>query len=316
MLHADKLSPLFTNSNLTRWMKSAKISELGRMYAYLQGEFLPLEKAFLHVSDLSIQRGYGIFDFFKIQDGHPFFLHDYLDRFYHSASVMHLEVPHQPEVLKSILYQLIEKNNLQQSGIKMILTGGYSTDGYQLDNANLIITQHILSLPGPEQIEKGIKIITHEYGRDLPTAKTINYSMGIWLIDKIKESQAADVLYHQRGIVSEFPRCNFFIVKHDNSVVTPAKQVLLGVTRKNILKLAAKRYRAEEAAITLDDIHGAKEAFLTSTTKRIVPVVQINDKVIGNGKPGDVSLSLLDDLVALEAEDRKMSAIQQKFYRF
>ena len=270
------------------------------MYTYLHNEIIPAEKAFLHVRDLAIQRGYGIFDFFKTQDGHPFFLNDYLYRFYNSANVMRLTVPHRREELKSIIYQLIEKNNITASGIKMILTGGYSEDGYHPATPNLIITQHPLTLPDKEQIELGVKIITHDYVRDLPTAKTINYSMGIWLINKIKEQEAYDVLYHQNNKVSEFPRCNFFIVKKDNTVVTPAENVLHGITRKNILKLAANRYTAEEGLITLEDIHQAKEAFLTSTTKRIVPIVQINDTLIGDGKPGLVSLSLLNDLIALE----------------
>ncbi|MBA4055981.1 MAG: amino acid aminotransferase, partial [Marivirga sp.] len=202
---------------------------------------------------------------------------------------------------------------MPESGIKMILTGGYSADGYQPATPNLIMTQHKLSLPGQEQIGKGLKIITHEYGRELSEAKTINYTMGIWLIDKIKQSQASDVLYHQNGIVSEFPRCNFFIVKQDNTVVTASKNVLHGITRKNILSLAGKRYKAEEGMITLDDVYQAKETFLTSTTKRIVPIVQVDDKTIGNGKPGDVSLSLLEDLVNLENEDSKLSS---EFYQF
>ena len=273
------------------------------MYTYLHNEIVPAEKAFLHVRDLAIQRGYGIFDFFKIQDGHPFFLNDYLHRFYNSANVMRLVVPQSPEELKSIIYQLIEKNNIAASGIKMILTGGYSEDGYQPATPNLIITQHPLSLPGKEQIEKGVKIITHDYVRDLPTAKTINYSMGIWLINKIKEQEAYDVLYHQNNMVSEFPRCNFFIVRKDDTVVTPKDRVLHGITRKNILKLASKRYKTEEGTITLDDIYQAKEAFLTSTTKRIVPIVQINNTIISDGKPGSVSLSLLNDLISMEHDD-------------
>ena len=270
------------------------------MYVYLHNQIIPEEKAFLHIRDLSVQRGYGIFDFFKIKDGHAFFLDDYLNRFYNSAKTMHLEVPHQPDELKSILFQLIKKNNLAESGIKMILTGGYSTDGYQPADPNLIITQHLLTLPDKEQIEKGVKIITHDYVRDLPAAKTINYSMGIWLIDAIKKQNAYDVLYHQNNIVSEFPRCNFFIVKNDSTVVTPAHNVLHGITRKNILKLAAHKYTSAEVNITLDDIYQAKEAFLTSTTKRIVPIVQINNKIIGSGKPGPVTLSLLDNLIDLE----------------
>ncbi len=274
------------------------------MYTYLNNEMVSAEKAFLHVRDLSIQRGYGIFDFFKIEDGHPFFLNDYLTRFYNSADVMRLLVPHTPDELKSIIYQLIEKNNIADSGIKMILTGGYSEDGYHPAAPNLIITQQRLTLPGTDLIEKGVKIITHDYVRDLASAKTINYSMGIWLINKIKEQGAYDVLYHQKNIVSEFPRCNFFMVKKDGTVITPKDRVLHGITRKNILNLASKRYPTEEGTITLDDILQAKEAFLTSTTKRIVPIVQINNSLISDGKPGSVSLSLLNDLIALEKGDK------------
>ena len=276
------------------------------MYTYLQNKIVPAEKAFLHVRDLSIQRGYGVFDFFKIKDGHPFFLNDYLERFYNSAKIMHLTVPHSHEELKSIIYQLIQKNNIEESGIKIILTGGYSEDGYQPAEPNLILTQHPLTLPAKEQIEKGVKIIAHDYVRDLPAAKTINYSMGIWLINQVKIQQAYDVLYYQNNIVSEFPRCNFFIVKKDNTVVTPVDRVLHGITRKNILKLAAHRYKAEEGIITLDDIHEAKEAFLTSTTKRIVPIVQVNNTLINDGKPGAVSLSLLEDLITLEQDDLRL----------
>lgn len=276
------------------------------MYTYLQNKIVPAEKAFLHVRDLSIQRGYGVFDFFKIKDGHPFFLNDYLERFYNSAKIMHLTVPHSHEELESIIYKLIQKNNIEESGIKIILTGGYSEDGYQPAEPNLILTQHPLTLPAKEQIEKGVKIIAHDYVRDLPAAKTINYSMGIWLINQVKIQQAYDVLYYQNNIVSEFPRCNFFIVKKDNTVVTPVDRVLHGITRKNILKLAAHRYKAEEGIITLDDIREAKEAFLTSTTKRIVPIVQINNTLINDGKPGAVSLSLLEDLITLEQDDLRL----------
>ncbi|MBK5280367.1 MAG: aminotransferase class IV family protein [Bacteroidia bacterium] len=277
------------------------------MYTYIHNEIVPAEKAFLHVRDLSIQRGYGVFDFFKIKDGHPYFLNDYLERFYHSAKVMHLSVPQPPDALKSIICQLIEKNNIAESGIKIILTGGYSEDGYLPSDPNLIITQHSLILPSEEVVNKGVKIITQDYVRDLPTAKTINYSMGIWLAKKIKEELAYDVLYHQNNVVSEFPRCNFFIVRKDDTVVTPIDRVLNGITRKNILKLAANKYNAEEGIITLDDIYHAKEAFLTSTTKRIVPIVEINDTFINNGKPGPISLSLLAGLKALEQQDVRLN---------
>ncbi|KAA5548230.1 aminotransferase class IV [Adhaeribacter rhizoryzae] len=273
------------------------------LFAFVNSQIVPVSEAYLHISDLAIQRGYGIFDFFKVNNEHAYFLDDYLKRFDNSAAQMQLNIPLAPEALKTVIRELIAKNNLVESGIKMILTGGYSADGYQPGTPNLIITQQPFSLPTQAQYNTGIKIITHEYVRELPTAKTINYTIGIRLIQRIKDSLAEDVLYHQEGIVSEFPRCNFFIVKQDNTVVTPLNNVLLGITRKNVLHLAKEKYKAVEGPVTLTDIFAAKEAFLTSTTKRILPIVQIDDKNIGTGKPGAVTLNLLADLIALEEKD-------------
>ena len=274
-------------------------------FAFVRGEIIPIEDAFLHISDLSIQRGYGVFDFFKVSKGHAFFFNDYLNRFYQSASVMRLTVPYVPRDLKTIIQQLIRQNDVPESGIKMILTGGYSRDGYQPGESNLVITQQPLTLPGSDQIEKGIKVITFEYVRDFALAKTINYTMGIWLSKMVAEKGAADVLYYKNGVVSEFPRCNFFIVKKDGTVVTPDENVLLGVTRMQVLNLATKHYRSQTGKISLDDIREAREAFLTSTTKRIVPIVQIDDMIVGDGKPGPVSLALLSHFIELEKTDRR-----------
>ncbi|GEO06270.1 aminotransferase IV [Adhaeribacter aerolatus] len=273
------------------------------LYVFVNNQIIPSTEAYLHISDLAIQRGYGIFDFFKVKQTHPYFINDYLDRFYHSATQMNLMVPVAQDVLKTIIRELTTKNNLAESGVKMVLTGGYSADGYQPGTPNLIITQQPFSLPTQAQYQTGIKIITHEYVRELPTAKTINYTMGIRLIQEIKDSGADDVLYHQAGAVSEFPRCNFFIVRQDDTVVTPAENVLLGVTRKNVLALAATRFKFAEEPVTLKDIYEAKEAFLTSTTKRVLPIVQIDDKIIGNGKPGRVTQALLQDLISLEDKE-------------
>ena len=187
----------------------------------------------------------------------------------------------------------------------MILTGGYSRDGYQPGESSLIITQQPVILPGHDLIEKGIKVITYEYVRDFALAKTINYTMGIWLSKLVADNKASDVLYHKNGTVSEFPRCNFFIVRKDGTVVTPAENVLLGVTRMQVLNIASKHYRAETAAVTLADIRNAKEAFLTSTTKRIVPIIQVDDVSIGDGNPGPVTISLLNHLIDLEKADRE-----------
>ncbi|WP_162427144.1 aminotransferase class IV [Pontibacter pudoricolor] len=273
-----------------------------KLQAYINGNFQLYQDTFLHISDLSIQRGYGVFDFFKVQEGKPVFLKDYLERFYESARLMELTVPLTETELTASIHQLLTINNLPLSGIKMILTGGYSANGYDPAEPNLIIQQQPLQLPTQDMIEKGIKVITHDHVREIPRAKTTNYAMGIRLINKIKQAGASDVLYQKDGVVSELPRCNFFIVTQNDTIVTPSEDVLLGITRKNVLALAGKKYRAEERTITIADISEAKEAFLTSTTKRILPIVQVDDMVIENGRPGTITLGLLQDLIDLEQQ--------------
>jgi branched-chain amino acid aminotransferase len=277
------------------------------MLSYIHPEIIDASKATLHISDLAIQRGYGIFDFFKINDGHVFFLNDYLDRFFSSAATMRLEVPLNRDELTTVIFDLVKRNNIRESGIKIILTGGYSEDGFQPGVPNLLMVHNPLVIPPTEQLLTGISIITYEYVRDVPGVKTINYTTGIWLLDKLRQENAADVLYHSNGLISEFPRSNFFIVKQDDTVVTATDNVLKGITRKNVLNLAKARGKVVEGEITHEDIYAAKEAFLTSTTKRIVPVVRVNDRIIGNGMAGSVSKALLSGLITLEESDRAKS---------
>ncbi len=286
------------------------------MYAFVNDELIEWSKARVHISDLALHRGYGVFDFFKIQDGHVFFLNDYLDRFWHSASVMRLPIPlDRPKVAKAI-YRLVEKNALKVSGIKLVLTGGYSSDGYTPGQPNLIMTHHELTLPPQRVFDEGVSIITHEYVREFAEAKTINYTMGIWLAEKVKAANAYDVLYVKENLVSEFPRCNFFIVRQDGTIVTPKENVLAGITRKNVLNLGRATGNVEEGKVTLEDVYNAREAFLTSTTKRIVPIVRVNNQPISDGKPGSTTIKLLDGLIDLENTDQSENAYPKKFYGF
>lgn len=269
------------------------------MHVFLNDQFIEAENASLHISDLAIQRGYGIFDFFRVRNNVPLYVEDHLDRFLQSASIMQLSSPYTKDKLLTIISDLIKRNNISNSGIRMILTGGYSPDAYQPVNPNFIVMQNALAWddsPSP----KAVSIITHEFVREIPEAKTINYTMGIWLQREVKKHDADDVLYHVNGVVTEFPRCNFFIVTKDNLLVTPEKNVLKGVTRKNILANANALLPVKESPITLQDIRNAKEAFLTSTTKRIQAVVKIDGHTVGDGKPGELTTTLLNMLIAKE----------------
>jgi D-alanine transaminase/branched-chain amino acid aminotransferase len=280
------------------------------MYVFLNDQFIEAEKASLHISDLAIQRGYGIFDFFRVRDNVLLYVDDHLDRFLRSADLMHLTLPYPKEKLISLLQELLKKNNLPNSGIRMILTGGYSPDAYAPVAPNFIIMQNPLTI-SDSPTPKPVSIITHEFIRDIPEAKTINYTMGIWLQKKIKEQQADDVLYHMNGVITEFPRCNFFIVTKNNVIITPSKNALQGVTRKKILELAAEDYKIHEGPVTITDVTNAREAFLTSSTKRIQAVVKIDGKNVDNGLPGKITSELLSLLLQHETDYVKRNRLHE-----
>lgn len=270
-------------------------------FVFVRDKFLPAGQAAILINDLSIQRGYGIFDFFKTLDDKPVFLEAHLDRFFHSAGQLRLESGKTREELLTTLHTLQQKNNIPDSGIRMTLTGGYSPDGYSLASPNLIITQQPLLAPITAELPKSISLVTYPHQRQMPDVKTIDYLMAIWLQPYIRENGADDVLYHRGGIshqdgldhpdgiIAECPRSNFFIVTADNTVVTPARHILKGITRMKVLELARQQFKTEERDVILEEVYGAKEAFITSTTRHILPVVQIDKKVIGNGVPGDVT---------------------------
>lgn len=262
-------------------------------YVWVNDSLIPADEAQVNISDLAVQRGYGIFDFFMTIDGQPVFLEDHLDRFFRSAVLMRLDIKMSRDEVKSRINQLIKKNNLSDSGIKIILTGGFSEDGFNIAAPNLIITQQSFQIPRTMQ-EHGVSVITHEYQRQFANAKTLDYLQAIWLQPVLKEKKVDDVLYHSNGLIRECPRANFFIVTKDDQVLTPEFDMLKGVSRKQVLEISAVTYHTETRDVTLDELRNAKEAFITSTTKNILPVVQVDGKFLGDGRPGAVTRALAE----------------------
>lgn len=270
------------------------------MQAYLNNQFVNSEDAVLQVKDLSIQRGYAVFDFFRTVNGIPLFIDEHLDRFYASAAAMHLKLDKSREEIKAIAQELIKESAWPEAGIRLMLTGGYSADGYQLAEPNLIITCNAAKTTTQADFEKGFAVITKEHQRELPHIKSINYLMAVWLQPLLKEKQADDVLYYTKESVSEFPRCNVFIVTHNNKLVTPVRNMLFGITRKNVLALAGPMMPVIERDIPLEELLTAKEIFLTATTKKIIPIVKLNGKQVGDGKPGVYTRKIYQQFLELE----------------
>jgi D-alanine transaminase/branched-chain amino acid aminotransferase len=254
-------------------------------FTFLNHTFLPAADASLGVSDFAIQRGYGIFDYFKTIDNRPIFLDDHLDRFYHSAARMRLAAGKTREELKAIVAELQQLNQLPDSGIRITLTGGYSPDSISPGQPNLILTQHPL-IPPRKDCPPPVRLISYPHQRQLPDVKTIDYLMALHLQPHIRDRGAFDVLYHHNGVITECPRCNFFLVTADGTLVTPARNVLKGITRMKVLEFAYANSKVEERDVLLTEIPVAKEAFFTSTSRHIVPVSHIDDIPIGGVAPG------------------------------
>ncbi len=270
---------------------------MGNNYTYINGQLILENEAKLLVTDLAVQRGYGIFDFLKTVNGKPIFIEDYFNRFYNSASEMNLEIGLDRTELYKAISLLLEKNNILNSSLKIILTGGYSEDGYQIAKPNLIIVQGSFEYD-KSSFNKGLNLLSHNYQRQLPTVKTIDYLQAIRLQPLLKLKRADDLLYHNNGEVRECPRANIFMVK-GNEVFTPNTAILRGITRGKILNINIEGISIKEQDFVLDNLANADEAFISSSTKNILPVLSLDGKPIGDGNPGKITTALSEKLLEM-----------------
>ena len=146
----------------------------------LNDQIVDQDKALIHVSDLALLRAYGVFDFFRLVGLKPLYFSDHIDRFFNSADALRLKCPVGRKQLKSLILEMVSLNQIKNSGIRIVLTGGESDTGYSIGDPTLfVINEPINPLP-EDHFEKGIKLISHEYLRDLPEVKSINYLIGIY----------------------------------------------------------------------------------------------------------------------------------------
>lgn len=262
-------------------------------YYNINGEIVHKNEANIHISDLALHRGYSIFDYFCVKNGQSIFIEDYLDRFEHSAAKMLLEVPVSRIELKHRITELLKKNEVDRCGVKLILTGGFSPDGYTpAEIANL----YILVLPSivfPKDIlQNGMKLMLHDYVRYIPSVKMTNYVEVLRNRERLKAAGRNDLLFHFEGYISESSRSNFFLLTPDNKLVTSSDDILFGITRKHLLTLAKAHYELEIRPVKVEEIKTAKEAFICSSAKGAIGIVQVDGWQIGDGKVGSVTKHL------------------------
>ncbi|MBC8111325.1 MAG: aminotransferase class IV [Verrucomicrobia bacterium] len=250
-------------------------------FYYLNGEIVASEQAKIHVSDLGLLRGYGIFDFFRAMDGQAIFLEDHLDRLENSARLMHLPLLQTRQQISEAILEIIRLHPIPMLGVKVVLTGGYSPDGYQpAETPNLVIFGKPFTFGNPKA---GLKWMSIAYEREIPEIKTTNYVVPIRHLPALKAGGFDDVLYHKNDSVSESSRSNVFIIKNEK-VITPKNGVLFGITRKHVLAVARQHFEVEERDISVAEFFAADEIFTTGSTKRITPVTQVDGHIFNLGK--------------------------------
>ena len=254
---------------------------------YVDGRWVHPNDATLSLNDLAVLRCYSIFEALRTYNRHPFCLEEHLERLYRSASIIELDIPYTHDFIAQIIREAIERNSYKHAAIRLFVTGGESEDGIMpMGKAVLAVLISALGERDMERFARGTKLITTRLQRALPDAKTSNYVTAIRALKEAARRDASDALFvSEQGHVLEATRSNFFVFC-GNTLVTPCTEVLIGVTRNVVLSLARGRFAIEERPILLEELATADEAFITSSSREIMPVVQIDDRMIGEGKLG------------------------------
>lgn len=271
-------------------------------YHFMHGEIVPESQAVIPVFDLGFIRGYGVFDFFTVNQGVPVFLNEHLTRFLNSANQVNLVSPFGIKELRKHVLELIARNKMITGTIKVILTGGLSSNGFDPDGSNqfMILAGDLIFPVAEEGDIKPFRLKTIDYVRETPGVKSLNYLVPLIHWNESKAAGFHDLLYVHDGWVSETSRANLFAVTHDNILVTPAEGILAGVTRAHIIHLAKPFMPVEIRPLTLQEALHCKSVFLTSTTKKIRPVSQIDGHVFSSTESWEPAGKLLQELKSME----------------
>jgi branched-chain amino acid aminotransferase len=267
---------------------------------YIDGEFVPAEHAVIPVTDLAVLRGLGAFELLRTYGGKPFALDAHLKRLIASTQKMGLPLPGNSDHIKQVVLDTLARNrHHEEANIRIIITGGSSVDfmTHQGQPRLLVLVSEFPGQPR-EWYTDGVKITTMTSRRILPGAKSINYLSATIALQKAREKGAVESAYVDRdGLVYECTTSNIFAFVGDR-LVTPGRRILAGITRGVILQMAEAMFTIEVRDLSFPELIAAAEVFITGTNKGIVPVVRIDDVIIGEGRPGPRTRRLM---AALEA---------------
>lgn len=270
---------------------------------YVDGKFVPAEQAVIPVDDLAVVRGIGVFDLFRTYNGKPLFIKEHVTRLIGSAQQINLELPWSHDQICQVALETLARNDLEEANVRIIVTGGSSTDFITPQGRPrlLVLVTPLAKLPD-WWFKKGIKVVTLLTERRIPGAKSIDYIPAAMALKQAHAQGAVEAIYVDRNDRAlEGTTCNLFAVI-DGKLVTPEKGILAGITRSVVLTIAKDIAQIELKDLPRTQLLSAQEAFITGTSKGMVPVVQVDDSIIADGRPGPLTQRIMQALEAHVAD--------------
>ncbi|AHF10194.1 MULTISPECIES: branched-chain-amino-acid transaminase [Dehalobacter] len=274
------------------------------MIIYCDGKFVDSQEAKISVFDHGFLYGDGVFEGIRAYNGRVFKLKEHIDRLYESANAILLNVEISRREMMDIVVETVRKNNLTDAYIRLIISrgvGDMGLDPRKCAKSEIICIAGNISLYPPSMYENGMEIITAATRRTSsdalsPRIKSLNYLNNIMAkIEANRASLMEALMLNQEGYVSEATGDNIFIIK-DGIITTPPVYagILKGVTRDSVIDLARQEgITVQEELFHLIDVYSADECFLTGTAAELIPIIMLDSRKIGDGKPGPVFKKLL-----------------------
>ncbi len=272
---------------------------------YISGKLVPAEQAMVSVFDHGLLYGDGVFEGLRSYGGKVFHLAGHIERLYDSAKAIRLEIPLSREEMAAAINSTVAANEIKDGYVRAVVTRGAGTlglDPNRCSHPQVIIIADLITLYPKEFYDNGLELITSSVIRNHPAAlspriKSLNYLNNILAkIEGLKAGCVEALMLNHKGEVAECTGDNIFLVKHGRLRTPPLDAgILEGITRNAVLELARDAgMDVAESPLTKHDVYVAEECFLTGSAAEIIPVVKVDDRVIGSGKPGPVTRDLTE----------------------
>ena len=273
------------------------------MKVYLNGKFVEQRQATVSVFDHGLLYGDGVFEGIRAYNGLIFKLREHVDRLFESAHTIMLKMPMSKPALIDVVKQSVRVNRLRDAYIRLVVTrgvGDLGLDPRKCKSPTVFAIADKIELYPKKLYDQGLQLITVATQRNVPEAlnpqiKSLNYLNNILgKIEAINAGYEEAIMLSPSGYVTECTGENIFLAK-GRRLLTPPPYigVLRGITRQTVMDLGTKlRLDVREDLLTRHDLFNADEVFLTGTAAEIVPVVKIDGRIIGAGRPGPITKSL------------------------